>query len=623
MSLRFRDIELSASPKILTIKHEIEEFWFCEQDLLSEHTFVNKKYYKLKTQGLLTKWVAVVGKRQQAKLVAKTQVKIFVKAFLTYISEKPFNSSSSETIDNNIGIVRVLSLESSHILRTVPSADHLSLLGLPGQVNGLPSETTLPAPQKAAVEKGSRKDGTVAEGPYSEYLISCVKDGPAVSNTNVDSVIELVSSESAVPADGMSWDNDVDSRKYVQEAKNESNFSQEQPTAMQVEEKAIIVEACASVIDDVVSAVFEQVIETPHGKLDKDAGDAEGSCSHALGSCAKGEPAVSNTNVDSVIELVSSESAALADGISVDDQVDSRKYVQEAKNESNVSQEQPTAMQVEEKATIVEACASVMDDVVSCVFEQVTETRHGKLDKDGCDAEGSCSDVLESCVQEGPAVSNTNVDSVIQVVSSESAALADGISVDDEVDSRKYVQEAKNESNVSQEQPTAMQVEEKATIVETCASVIDDAVRAVFEQFTETPHGKLEKDGCDAEGSYSDALGSFVKVEPVVSNTNVDSVIQMDSSESAVLADGIIVDNDVDSRKYVQEAKNESNVSQEQPTTMQVEKRSISVETCASVIDDVVSTVFEQFTETPHGKLDKDGSDAECLTLTLWDRLSR
>eukprot|EP00794_Sanderia_malayensis_P004969 gene4969-5617_t len=408
------------------------------------------------------------------------------------------------------------------------------------------------------------------------------------------------SSESAVLADGIIVDNDVDSRKYVQEAKNESNVSQEQPTTMQVEKRSISVETCASVLDDVVSAVFEQVVETAHGKLDKDACDAEGSCSDVLESCAQEGPVVSNTNVDSVIQVVSSESAGLADGIGVVDEGDSRKHVQEAKNESNVSQEQPTTMQVEERSISVETCASVLDDVVSAVCEQVVETAHGKLDKDACDAEGSCSDVLESCAQEGPVVSNTNVDSVIQVVSSESAGFADGIGVVDESDSRKHVQEAKKTSNVSQQKPTTLQVKKKAVIVETCASVIDDVARAVFEHFTETPHGKLEKDGCDAEGSYSDALGSCVKVEPVVSNSNVDSVIQMDSSESAVLADGISVDNDVDSRKYVQEAKNESNVSQEQPTTMQVEERSISVETCATVLDDVVSAIFEQFAETGH-----------------------
>eukprot|EP00794_Sanderia_malayensis_P019818 gene19818-21757_t len=88
----------------------------------------------------------------------------FDKSASTYelSTPQPFDTSSSETVDNNIRVVSVLSREISNFLRHLPYDSVPSLLSLQGQAHGVLGEAALEVPQQAAVANASH-DGYDAD----------------------------------------------------------------------------------------------------------------------------------------------------------------------------------------------------------------------------------------------------------------------------------------------------------------------------------------------------------------------------------------------------------------------------------------------------------------------------
>eukprot|EP00794_Sanderia_malayensis_P000149 gene149-761_t len=509
--------------------------------------------------------------------------------------QQPVDSSSSDTVDKNLRVLRVLPRQSSQSLQNLPND---GVLGLPGQVYGIPSKAVFEEPQKVAVEDASQ-------------------DG---------------------------YEADLSERADSTEIKEDS-----------IEVKDHSIQVCSSVLEDILNAVSQRVAEAEviariranfeNNKEGEDVRIHSGdpyvidAPDASICTCKSRNPNDNFEDAEPEIVIARFSISDYKEGETAEPVVEPETVIARlVVNNNNIEEDetiQPHSEDVPEICT--ESDSPCLDNGALAVQDTKQCRNEAQIANDQTTKETSFDDSND--------IALSNVTRLAQAVPIESledtvVPVVENADVD-QPESLNHLKNSKTESNICQPQQNTLEAEKDPVIVEVCSSFLEGILNAVCEEVEATNEVEVEQDGSDADGASSDHLGSSVKdapdasctgtcvsncpisaqivqvesledtVVPVVANADVDSVNLIGTSDQSLLANGSNIDCQRESLSCLEDSKMESNICQPQQNTLEAGKDPVIVEVCSSVVEGIVNAVCEEVKATNEVEVKQDGSDAD------------
>eukprot|EP00794_Sanderia_malayensis_P000144 gene144-756_t len=485
--------------------------------------------------------------------------------------QQPVDSSSSDTVDKNLRVLRVLPRQSSQSLQHLPND---GVLGLPGQVYGIPSKAAFEEPQKAAFED-ARQDGYEADLSESADSTEIKEDSIEVKDHSIqvcssvledilNAVSQRVAEAEVIARIRANFENNKEGEfvmihsgdSYVIDAPDASTSTCESrnPNDHFEDAEPEIVIARFSISDYNIEEdetvhsedVAEICTESDSPCLDNGALAVQdtGQCGNeaqvaneqttkekSFGDSKDDDIALSDvTGLAQAVPIESLEDTVVpVDGNADVDQPESLSHLKDSKTESNICQPQQNTLQAAKDPVIVEVCSSFLEGILNAVCEEVEATNEVEAEQDGSDADGASSDYLGSSVKDAPDASCTR----------------------------------------------------------TCVS------------------------NCPISAQIAQVKRLEDKVVPVVANADVGSISRIDTSDQSLLDNGSNIDDQPESLNHFPDSKAESDICKPQQNTLEAEKDPVIVEVSSSFLEGIVNAVCEEVEATNEVEAEQDGSDAD------------
>eukprot|EP00794_Sanderia_malayensis_P000131 gene131-742_t len=503
---------------------------------------------------------------------------------------------------------------------------------------------------------------------------------PVVANSDVESVNRIATSDQSLLDNGSNIDDQRESLNHLEDSKTESNICQPQKNTLEAEKDPVIVEVCSSFLEGILNAVCQEVEETNEVEVEQDGSHADGASSDYLGSCVMEAPDASTCTCESrnptdyfedtespvepeiVIARLSVSDYNIEEDETVQPFVEPETVVARlVVNNDNIEEDetiQPHSEDVSEICTdsdspCLDNGALAVQDINQCGSEaqiandQTTEEKSFDDSKEDDIVLSNVTGLAQAVPIESledtvvPVVANSDVDSVNRIATSDQSLLDNGSNIDDQRESLNHLEDSKTESNICQPQQNTLEAEKDPVIVKVCSSFLEGIVNAICEEVEATDEVAVEQDGSDADGAFSDILGSSVKdapdsscpgicvsicpisaqivqveslegtVVPVVANSDVESVNRIATSDQSLLDNGSNIDDQRESLNHLEDSKTESNICQPQKNTLEAENDPVIVEVCSSFLEGILNAVCQEVEETNEVEVEQDGSHAD------------